>query len=81
MATVINNPRPIADREVVESRSGAGFVLGVILAIILAILLLAYAIPALRANRGASVNIPNLNSSGTSSGVTGGAYGSGTTAQ
>jgi hypothetical protein len=77
MATVINNPRPIVDRgEVVESRSGAGFVVGVIVAIILGVLLLAYAIPALRANR--SVNIPdrinvdvNGAGTGTSSGTTG----------
>jgi hypothetical protein len=67
MATVINNPRPIIDRreilvdrgEVAESRSGAGFVLGVLAAIVLGILLLAYAVPAFRSSRGNTVNVPS----------------------
>ncbi len=76
MATVINNPRPLVDRsEVVESRSGAGFVLGVLAAIILGVLILAYAIPALRNSTGTTVNVPDrinldVNGAGTSGGTT-----------
>ncbi len=74
MATVINNPRPMIDRtEVVESRSGAGFVLGVILAIVLGVLILAYAVPALRNSNGTSVNVPeriNVDVNGAGSGTT-----------
>ncbi|GAC1413258.1 MAG: hypothetical protein NVSMB66_4680 [Candidatus Doudnabacteria bacterium] len=91
MATIINNPRPVVDRRdmlvdrgEVESRSGAGFVLGVLAAIILGILLLAYAVPALRNGRGRSVNVPNkvnLDVNGSGSTTTNTPTTSGTTAQ
>jgi hypothetical protein len=73
MATVINNPRPMVDRsEVVETRSGAGFVLGVIAAIILGILLLAYAVPALRSANRSTLNVPDrINVDVNGSGSTG----------
>ncbi len=88
MATVINNPTPtMSRREVVvdrdsDSRSGAGFVLGVILAVILGIIILAYAIPALRnSTRGNGVNIPSRVDLNVNGGTTGGTSGTGTTAQ
>ncbi len=56
--------------EVVESRSGAGFVVGVILAIILGVLLLAYAVPALR-NRSSIPNRVNVNVNGAGTGASG----------
>lgn len=54
MATIVNNPAPVA-----EGNNGMGFLLGVILLIVMVVLFLLYGLPYLRGSVGGTqVNVP-----------------------